>query len=275
MISEDLLFPCTVPYFRGLSGAELAQVHRRCHQRDLVAGEIIVLEGQLAEALYVVYRGRVHVFKTSEEGKEQVLFVHGPGDTFNDVAVFDGGPILATAQALVPGTCIYVVPASLMTHLLTTNPRVAANVVRDLPGRVRHLAALVEDLSFHSIIQRVARLLLEENAATGCVVLTKQEMAARVGTVREAVSRALHDLEESGALTRQHNRIVHVNTPALHALLGCIPATRASGEEAGRSQRQHERPGVEAGRVAVDRQEPHAVLLSHGCVIPPLPAPIT
>ena len=251
MIGEDLLFPSTVPYFRGLSGEELARIRRRCRQRDLAAGEIIVLEGQRAEALYVVRRGRVHVFRTSEEGKEQVLFVHGPEEIFNDIAVFDGGPILATAQALVPGTCIYVVPASLMTHLLTTNPRVAANVVRDLPGRVRCLAALVEDLSFHPITRRVARLLLEENAAAGCVVLTKQEMAARVGTVREAVSRALHDLEESGALTRRHNRIVHLNLPALHSLLGCLPATRGSSEETACRQRQQERREFEAEPVAV------------------------
>jgi len=251
MIGEDLLFPSTVPYFRGLPSEELARIRRRCRQRDLTAGEIIVLEGQRAEALYVVCRGRVQVLRTSEEGKEQVLFVHGPGDTFNDVAVFDGGPILATARALGPGARIYVVPASLMTHLLTTNPRVAANVVRDLPSRVRRLAALVEDLSFQPITRRVARLLLEEHAATGCVVLTKQAMAARVGTVREAVSRALHDLEESGALTRRHNRIVHLNTPALHTLLGRGPVPHGSGAEAGRSQGQQERRGVEAEQVAV------------------------
>ena len=63
MIGEDLLFPNTVPYFRGLAGEELAEVRRRCRQRDLVAGEIIVLEGQRAEALYVVCRGRVQVFR--------------------------------------------------------------------------------------------------------------------------------------------------------------------------------------------------------------------
>lgn len=79
MIGEDLLFPSTVPYFRGLPSEELARIRRRCRQRDLTAGEIIVLEGQRAEALYVVCRGRVQVLRTSEEGKEQVLFVHGPG----------------------------------------------------------------------------------------------------------------------------------------------------------------------------------------------------
>jgi CRP/FNR family transcriptional regulator, cyclic AMP receptor protein len=225
MGGDDLTFLSTLPYFQGLTRTELAQVHGHCRQRDLAPGETIVHEGHPADSLYVVRRGRVRIYTVSEEGKEQVLFVRGPGTTFNDEAVFDRGPALATAEAFAPGTCVYVVPASLMTHLLAVNPRVAANVVRELPRRVRQLTTLVDDLSFHHIIQRVARLLLEENAATGQITLTKQEMAARVGTVREAVSRTLHQLEDSGAITRQHNRTVQVNVPMLSALLGTVPHT--------------------------------------------------
>ena len=223
MTGEDLQFLSTLAYFQGLSPLELAQVHDHCRQRTLQAGEIVVLEGQRADALYIVRHGRIRAFRISDDGKEQVIFVHGPGATFNDVAVFDGGLALATAEALVSDTRICVVPASLMRTLLATNPRVAANVIRVLPGRVRQLTALVEELSFHHIVQRVARLLLEEQAATGAVTLTKHEMAARVGTVREAVSRTLHDLEQHGAITRQHNRIVRINVPALQALLGAAP----------------------------------------------------
>jgi CRP/FNR family cyclic AMP-dependent transcriptional regulator len=226
-------FLSTLPYFQGLSPTELARVHGRCRTRALVAGEIVVHEGQPADALYAVQRGRVRQYTISPEGKEQVLFVAGPGTTFNDTAVFDHGPALATAEALTADTCICVVPAALMRHLLAANPRVAANVVRVLPSRVRQLTALVEELSFHHIVQRVARLLLEENEATGQVGLTKHEMAARVGTVREAVSRTLHELEQRGAITRQHNRIVHVNTAALLAVLG---AASPASEPAPRQQ---------------------------------------
>ena len=225
MTGEDLQFLRTVAYFQGLSPSELAQVHEQCRQRTLHVGEIVVLEGQPADALYIVRHGRIRAFRISDDGKEQVIFVHGPGATFNDVAVFDGGPVLATAEALAPNTRICVVPARLMHVLLATNPRVAANVVRVLPGRVRQLTALVEELSFHHIVQRVARQLLEEYAATGQVTVTKHEMAARVGTVREAVSRSLHDLEQRGAITRRHNRIVRIDVPALQALLGTTPTT--------------------------------------------------
>lgn len=219
---EDVFFLSAVPYFRGLPDEDLAHIRTRCHARQLEVGEFIMLEGGPAEALYVVRSGRVRVFKTSADAhKEQVLIVLGPGETFNDVPVFDGGPNPASAQAVTPGTSICVLPAAHVTHLLATNPRVAANVIRVLASRLRHLTMLVEDLSFHDIAQRVARLLIEESARTGGpVTLSQQEMAMRVGTAREVVSRALRALEQRGAITRRQHQIVEVRTQMLRALLG-------------------------------------------------------
>lgn len=218
---DDLSFLRAVPYFRGLLDEDLAQMGARCRVRQLEAGEIIVLEGAPAEALYVVRSGTVRVFKTSADAhKEQVLIMLGRGETFNDVPVFDGGPNPASAQAATPGTSICVLPAVHVTHVLATNPRVTANVIRVLAGRLRHLTTLVEALSFHDSVQRVAGLLLEESARTGGpVMLSQQEMAMRVGTAREVVSRALRALERRGAITRRQHHIVEVKTQALRALL--------------------------------------------------------
>lgn len=121
-----------LPYFRGLSTEELSQLHGRCYARGLNPGELIVLEGEPAAGLYVVRSGKVRVFKTSPQGKEQVLIVLGPGESFNDVPVFDGGANPASVQAAAPGTSVWVVPSSLVNHLLMTNPRIVSNVVRVL-----------------------------------------------------------------------------------------------------------------------------------------------
>jgi len=218
---DDLPFLGDVSYFRGLPVEELIQIRACCHQRALEAGEFILLEGQPAEALYIVRRGSVRVFKTAATGrKEQVLIVLRPGETFNDVPVFDGGSNPASARAAEAGTSIYVLQVSHMTRLLATNPRIRANVIRVLAGRLRHLTLLVEDLSFHHSTRRVARLLLEEGLRTGgTVTLSQQEMAARVGTAREVVSRALRELEQRGALTRGPRHHVRIETRALRALL--------------------------------------------------------
>jgi CRP/FNR family cyclic AMP-dependent transcriptional regulator len=179
-----------------------------------------MMEGQPAAGLYVVREGRVRIFKTSSRGKEQVLIVLGPGETFNDVPVFDGGPNPACVQAAAPGTSVCMVPTSVIMDLLATNSRITTNIVHVLAGRLRHLTTMVEDLSFHHITERVAKLLLTESAAAGGPIsLTQERMATRVGTAREVVSRALRTLEQQGAITRQHNRIVAINAPLLHALL--------------------------------------------------------
>lgn len=221
-VDDDIPFLRAVPYFRGLPDEDLAHIRTRCHARHLEAGEFIMLEGAPAEALYVVRSGRVRVFKTAPDAhKEQVLIVLGPGETFNDVPVFDGGPNPASAQAVTPETSICVLPVAHVTRLLATNPRVAANVIRVLASRLRHLTALVEDLSFHDITQRVARLLIEESTHTGGpITLSQQAMAMRVGTAREVVSRALRALEQRGAIRRRQHQIVEVRTPLLRALLG-------------------------------------------------------
>jgi len=217
---NDLPFLGELPYFRGLSPTELTDIHGRCHLRELDAGELLLLEGQPAAALYAVRSGSVRVFKTAATGtREQVLIVLGPGETFNDVPVFDGGPNPASAQAASAGTRVYVLPGPLIAHLVATNPVVAANTIRVLAGRLRHLTGLVGDLTLRHGLHRLAKLLLEEIAAAGEVRLTQQEMATRVGVVREVVSRGLRDLEARGMVTRRHNRIVHVDTDRLRMLL--------------------------------------------------------
>jgi CRP/FNR family transcriptional regulator len=221
MSSEgELRFLGTIPYFRGLSRDELAHIGAWCHERELAGGEVLFLEGAPADALYVVRHGSVRVFKTSPLGKEQVLIVIGPGETFNDVPVFDGGLNPAGAQAVEPGAGVCVLPAARVHHLLATNPSVAANIVRVLAARLRHLTTLVEDLSFRTILHRLAKLLLEEAARSdGNVIVPQHELAARVGTAREVISRALRELEQHGAITRHRDHGVEVHGDVVRAML--------------------------------------------------------
>jgi CRP/FNR family transcriptional regulator len=219
MTADDLLLLRQLPYFRGLRPEEVELLQRQAYRRDLAAGEMILLEGEPVEGLYVVSRGRVRTFRSTPEGREQVLFVLGPGDTFNDAPAFDGGVNLASAQALSSGTTIYLLPASLMTHLMAVNASVAVAVVGVLVGRVRQLAGLAEDLSLRTTTQRVAKLLLEDSTASNTILLNTQEIASRIGTVREVVSRSLRHLEQAGAITHRDNHLLLVDPQILRALL--------------------------------------------------------
>jgi len=210
----------SVPYFAGLGPAELDSVGRLIFEKTVEKEEIIILEGDHSEALYFVASGAVKCFKTSGEGKEQILRIILPGDSFNDVAVFDGGPNPASTEAMGP-VVLYGITKRDMEKVLCDHHQVVSNVVRILAGRIRHLLELVEDLSFRHVVSRIARLLLEyAGDGTGPRPrLTQQEMAAMVGTAREVVGRSLKALQEEGAIRMERNRIVIVDKEALRQMV--------------------------------------------------------
>jgi CRP/FNR family transcriptional regulator len=184
-------------------------------------GDVIVYEGEPARALYFVFSGAMKEFKTSAEGKEQILKVVRPGESFNDVPVFDEEPALSSVEAMGP-VILYELRKDDLRTLLRDNPQIDANTIRVLAGQVRQLVSLVEDLSFRQVIGRVARILLE-NAADGAGSghrLTPQEMAAMAGSAREVVSRSLRSLEEEGVIRLDRHKIVITDKDALRDLVG-------------------------------------------------------
>lgn len=213
----------SIPYFSGLSAAELDSIKEFIFEKEVETGEMILLEDEPAEALYFVASGAVRVFKTSSDGKEQILSFVRPGESFNDVPIFDGGPNLASAQAIGP-VVLYGIRSGDLGAILGSHPQVSLNVTRVLSQQTRRLVSLVEDLSFRQVIARVAKILLEyASDGTGPKLrLTHQEMAAMAGTAREMVGRSLKSLENEGAIRLERQRIVITDREALREMAGVV-----------------------------------------------------
>jgi len=199
----------SIPYFSELSPAELDSIRQLIFEKTAERGEIILLEGEPAEALFFVVSGAVKVFKTSAEGKEQILNIVRPGESFNDVPIFDDGLNPASVQAMGP-IVLYGIRRNELKTTLQEHPQLALNIIKVLAERVRQLVSLVEDLSFRHVIGRVAKILLEHvgDGVRPGPRLTHQEMAAMAGSSREVVGRSLKALEEEGAITLDRHRIV-------------------------------------------------------------------
>jgi CRP/FNR family transcriptional regulator len=209
----------SIPYFSDLSPAELDSIKEFIFERTAESGDLILLEGEPAEAMYFVASGVVKAFKTSADGKEQILNFVRPGEPFNDVPVFDGGPNPASVQAMGP-VVLYGIRNSDLEVILRDHPQVSLNVTRVLSQQVRHLVSLVEDLSFRHVIARVAKILLEyASDGTGPKPkLTQQEMAAMAGTAREMVGRSLKSLEDEGVIRLERQRVVITDKEALREI---------------------------------------------------------
>jgi len=208
-------------YFSGLDSEELDSIREHMFKKSVARGEVITFEGEPATAIYIVISGVVKVFKTSTDGKEQIIYLARPGDSFNDVPVFGGRLNLASAEAIMQVNLCGIKKDELKAILLE-NPKLAENVLKVLSQRVEQMVSLVEDLSFRRVTGRVAKILLEnvEDANGQRHRLTQQEMAAMAGTAREMIGRSLKLLEDEGKVRLERNRIVITDKKALGEIAG-------------------------------------------------------
>ena len=216
----DVPFLRNVDYFQGLPEAALARLAALAVEVRLQAGQTLFLEGEPCPGLYLVRAGRVRIYKSSLDGREQVLRVAREGESFAEVPVFDGGLAPASAEAMEPST-VYLLPTAGLIALVRASPEIGLGVLRVFAGRLRHLTGLVEDLSFRHVTSLVAKLLLQRAAEEGTTGrrLTQQEMAAMIGTAREVVARSLRTLEQQGAIQVQRGQIVIVRPDLLERLV--------------------------------------------------------
>lgn len=216
MTSTDFLK--RLPYFAALTAGQMEEVLRQTKELAFARGELVFLEGEACQGLYVVKSGRVRVFKSSPEGREKVLLVAGPGDSFNDVPVFDGGPNPASGAAI-EDSVLYLVPKKALLSLLDGCPPAIA-ILKLMATRLRHLTAMVEDLSFRTVVSRVAKLLLDTAVVEGGPThrFTQDEMAAMVGSVRDVIGRALKLLQKEGAIKLEGRRILVIDADKLRDL---------------------------------------------------------
>lgn len=208
-------------YFSGLNSEELDSIQKYIFEKAVARGEIILFEGEPARAVFFVISGVVKVFKTSTDGKEQIIYLARPGDSFNDVPVFGGGLSLASAEAMTQ-VVLYGIEKGDLEAKLREHPKLAENVLQVLSQRIEQMITLVEDLSFRRVTGRVAKILLEnaEDTSGQQHKLTQQQMAAMAGTAREMIGRSLKLLEDEGKVRLEHNRIVIKDKEALREIAG-------------------------------------------------------
>lgn len=212
------------PYFQDLDTQELKEIASRIRQRSYEKNEVVFLEEDDCFGLCLLKSGRVKIFKSSPEGKEQVLRIMEAGDSFNEVPIFDGGPNPASVETLEP-TLLYILSKEDMLEITRKYPALA--VLRVFSSRLRQLTFLVADLSFRHVTSRLAKILLDlaEPVPPGGEgfklkhPVTQQELAAMAGTVREMIGRSLRALEEKGAIQMRGHRILVKDVRALKEMI--------------------------------------------------------
>ena len=189
--------------------------------RHFDAGQVIYVEGEPAESVYILESGWVKATRMTREGREQAMMFLRPVEIFGDIAVLTGTTYPGTVVAL-EDVDVWVIPAKTILDLIPLQPAFAMAVIRHLGERVLHYISLVEDLSLRSVEARLANTLLQNAELQGGQWIvprrewtTFDEMAVRLGTVRDVLSRALKTLEAEGLLKVEKQAIILLDPKGL------------------------------------------------------------
>ena len=148
-----------VQIFSGLSEGELSFLAQRAVPRRYSVGQSVFGEGEPCSGLYVVESGHVRIFKSSANGREQVLSIDGPGSSIAELPVFDGGNYPASVTAIDEATLLFISKQDFQA-LCLAHPQVALKVLRVVGSRLRRLVGIIEELSFTTVRHRLAAFLL-------------------------------------------------------------------------------------------------------------------
>ena len=211
----------SVSHFGWLADETQQALAKSAIHRNFDAGQVIYIEGEPAESIFFLESGWVKAVRMTREGREQAMMFLRPVEVFGDIAVLTDTTYPGTVIALEP-VSVWSIPARTVLDLIAQYPDLAMAVIRHLGERVLYYVSLVEDLSLRSVEARLAHNLLQ-NAELRDGVLTVprrywttfDEMAVRLGTVRDVLSRALKTLEGEGLLKVEKQSILLIDPAGL------------------------------------------------------------
>ncbi len=212
--------------FSGVGEADLETLSQMAVSRDFLRQAVIFWEGKEAQGFYILARGQIKLVKTSPDGKEFILRLVRPGETFGEAAVFADSPYPATAMALEDCQTLFFPKTPFLKHL-AASPTLARNMLATLSRLMFHLTRQLEDLSLKEVSARLARYILERcqethgRIAAGLTFelpTTKTHLAAYLGTISETLSRTFARLKSFGCIEVQKGRITIIDPATLQKM---------------------------------------------------------
>jgi CRP/FNR family transcriptional regulator len=214
------------PLFAGLGAEDLRKIRAIAILKQARKRELLFSDGQEARGFYVVLSGRVKIFKVSPEGKEQILHIVTAPDAFAEAALFLEGTYPAFAEALSDCRLLFF-PKRDFIHLIEKNPQLSINMIVTLSHYLKRFSVLIEELSLKEVSSRIAKYLLDlsmrlsKEGKTAHEVeldLSKTQLALKLGTISETLSRTLAKMKAKGMIDVRKNRILILDRRALEKL---------------------------------------------------------
>lgn len=221
MQTNKLTYLSSIQIFRDLSPAELMEMDRQITMSSCAAGKIFFMPQDTGEALFLIKKGSVQLYRLAPNGKKLVVATLGPGAIFGEMSLVGQGMHNTFAEA-VDDCLLCVMGRADVERLLREKPDVAFRFLETMSTRVSQLEARLEDIAFKSIPARLAGLLLQlaadQNGRGDIRGYTHQDLSEMLGTYRETVTQTLNEFKADGLIDIGRKRITLLNAAALEAL---------------------------------------------------------
>jgi CRP/FNR family transcriptional regulator, cyclic AMP receptor protein len=213
---EELELLRTVPIFSELTDDDVASLARLASRRRYPKDQVVFFENEEGDFFFMILEGRIKVTILGDDGREVILTVLGPGDFFGEMALLDNEPRSATAIAVEDSELLSLHRTDFQT-VLTENRSITSALIKSLTARLRKANHQISTLALLDVYGRVARVIAEmardegRRLRDGRIAFrraTHQEIANRIGTTRETVTRMLKDLERQGLIHIEGKEIV-------------------------------------------------------------------
>ena len=222
-IAENTLRSCQI--FAGLPAADIELLGEMAAPKHLAKGDYLFRAGEPVEGFYVMQKGAINVHRVSAGGKEQVLHVFHPVESFAEAALVSPGGYPADARAIAPSS-VLLIPKRGFIDLLRSRPELALRMLASMAQHLRVVVRLVDDLTLKDIETRLANWLLRQCSrpltdAPQVIELdrTKRVLAAEMATTSETLSRTLAKFREQQLVRVSGNMITVTNPRGLETLL--------------------------------------------------------
>lgn len=216
-----------IPLFATLSQGEFQALEHIFHEKSYRKNQVIFLEEEVGNYMYVVLAGRIKVTKSTLKGKESILAIHKAGDFFGEMALLDGRTTPATVSAM-EDCRIATIGRQDFDQFLMGNQKIVRQIIQVLCARLRYVWDQIQSMSYSTADARVRAALMQLSRKHGIadsrgmiidLKITHQELAEMVGISRETVTRTLASLQKQNIILMENRRIVVLDRKALISVI--------------------------------------------------------
>jgi len=205
--------------FKSFTATQMNELVKISSVKIYDQNQMIFFDNDPANGFFLVQKGKVKIFKMSEDGKEQILHIFGKGEPFGEAAVFSNTDFPANAQTVSKSEIIYI-PKKQLLEIFKKDPSIAMNILAVLSIRLKEFTKLIENLTLKELPERLALYIINQEKSQGkknkiTLEFSKGQLSKILGTTQESLSRTLGKFSKAEIILVDKREIIILNKDLL------------------------------------------------------------